>query len=84
VLRTLFGDRLATGIDEIDQRFTRNQLYLSRPLFRQVPHPFPWTERAVVRRDREALDAVIDDAFDAPCGGAPMFVSERPASPVTG
>ena len=73
VLRALFGDRLATRIDEIDQRFARSQLYLSRPLFRQLPHPFPWTERAAVRRDREALDAVIDDAigesrFEPPVG----------------
>jgi cytochrome P450 len=65
VLRTLFGERLATRIDEIDQRFTRSQLYLSRPLFRQIPHPIPWTERAAVRRDREALDAVIDEAIVA-------------------
>ncbi len=65
VLRTLFGERLATRIDDIDQRFARSQLYLSRPLFRQFPHPFPWTERAAVRRDRGALDAVIDDAIDA-------------------
>ena len=72
VLRTLFGDRLATRIDEIDQRFARSQLYLSRPLFRQLPHPFPWTERAAVRRDREALDAVIDDAIDASRSDPPV------------
>ncbi|MFT6812855.1 MAG: cytochrome P450 [Ilumatobacter sp.] len=65
VLRTLFGERLATRIDEIDQRFARSQLYLSRPLFRQIPHPIPWTERAAVRRDRAGLDAVIDGAIVA-------------------
>ncbi len=65
VLRTLFGERLATRIDEIDQRFARSQLYLSRPLFRQIPHPIPWTARAAVRRDRRALDVLIDEAIDA-------------------
>ncbi len=71
VLRALFGDRLAGRIDEVDRRFARSQLYLSRPLFRQAPHPLPWTERAAVRRDREALDAIVDDAIDASRSDSP-------------
>jgi len=55
----------ATWIDEIDQRFARTHLYLSRPLFRQIPHPISWTERAAARRDHAGLDAISDEAVFA-------------------
>ena len=48
---------------EIDRRFARAQRYLSSPLYRQIPHPFPYTLRAGVRNDRNALDALIDTAI---------------------
>ena len=63
VVRALFGDRLAERTAEIDTRFARSQEYLSSPLYRQIPHPFPFTLRAGVRHDRDALDALIDTAI---------------------
>ena len=63
VVRALFGDRLAERTAEIDTRFARSQEYLSSPLYRQIPHPFPFTLRAGVRHDRQALDALIDEAI---------------------
>jgi cytochrome P450 len=56
----LFGERLVDRTAEIDERFARSQQYLSSPLYRQIPHPIPFTLRAGVRRDRKALDAMID------------------------
>jgi cytochrome P450 len=60
VVRALFGERLVDRTAEIDARFARSQRYLSSPLYRQIPHPIPFTLRAGVRRDRKALDAMID------------------------
>jgi cytochrome P450 len=60
VVRALFGERLVDRTAEIDARFARSQRYLSSPLYRQIPHPIPFTLRAGVRRDRRALDAMID------------------------
>lgn len=60
VVRALFGERLVDRTAEIDARFARSQEYLSSPLYRQIPHPIPFTLRAGVRRDRRALDAMID------------------------
>jgi len=60
VVRNLFGDRLAPRAAEIGERFQRPQDYLESPALRQVPHPVPFTRRAAVRRDRRALDAIID------------------------
>lgn len=70
VVRALFGERLVAHTAEIDHRFERSQEYLSSPLYRQVPHPLPFTRRAAVRRDRRALDALIDSAiFDSRSAG---------------
>lgn len=63
VVRALFGERLVQHTAEIDTRFARSQRYLSSPLYRQIPHPFPFTLRAGVRHDRNALDALIDTAI---------------------
>ncbi len=63
VVRALFGERLAERTAEIDARFARSQEYLSSPLYRQIPHPLPFTLRAGVRHDRDALDALIDAAI---------------------
>ncbi len=63
VVRALFGERLVERTEEIDVRFARAQRYLSSPLYRQVPHPLPFTLRAGVRRDRAALDVLIDAAI---------------------
>ncbi len=63
VVRALFGQRLVDRTTEIDTRFARSQQYLSSPLYRQVPHPLPFTLRAGVRRDRARLDAMIDTAI---------------------
>ena len=60
VVRALFGERLVDRTAEIDARFARSQRYLSSPLYRQIPHPIPFTLRAGVRRDRRSLDAMID------------------------
>ena len=60
VVRALFGERLVQHTAEIDTRFARSQRYLSSPLYRQIPHPLPFTRRAGVRRDRAELDALID------------------------
>ena len=63
VVRALFGERLVDRTAEIDANFARSQRYLSSPLYRQIPHPIPFTLRARVRRDRDALDALIDSAI---------------------
>jgi cytochrome P450 len=63
VVRASFGLRPVDRTAEIDTRFARSQQYLSSPLYRQIPHPLPFTRRAGVRHDRRALDATIDTAI---------------------
>ena len=63
VVRALFGERLVDRTADIDAKFARTQRYLSAPLYRQIPHPFPFTLRAGVRDDRHALDEMIDAAI---------------------
>ena len=60
VVRALFGERMAARADEIGRLFRRPQAYLEAPAIRQAPHPFPFTARARVRADRQALDRIID------------------------
>jgi hypothetical protein len=69
-----FGERLVTRIAEIDTRFARAQAYLSSPLYRQIPHPIPFTLRSGVRQDRRALDHMIDMR-------SPVRVPSRPPAP---
>ena len=61
VVRTLFGERMATRAGEIGARFQGPQDYLEAPALQQLPHPFPGTRRARVRADRQALDAIVDE-----------------------
>ena len=61
VVRTLFGERMASRAGEIGDLMQRPQDYLESPAIRQVPHPFPRTARARVRADRAAFEALIDE-----------------------
>jgi enediyne biosynthesis protein E7 len=65
VVRVLFGERLVDRTAEIEQRFDRIQRHLGAPLWRQAPHPFPFGSRGAVRRDRRALDDLIDGEIAA-------------------
>ena len=65
VVRVLFGERLIDRTEEIEQRFRRLQDFLGAPLWRQAPHPFPIGARAAVRRDRRALDEMIDGEIES-------------------
>jgi cytochrome P450 len=65
VVRSLFGDNMASRVDEIGARFQGPQDYLESPALKQLPHRIPFTTRARVRADRKALDAIIDDAIAA-------------------
>ncbi len=60
VVRSLFGERLASRALEIGDLFQRPQDYLESSAIRQFPHPVPFTTRARVRADRRALDAILD------------------------
>ncbi|MEO6469868.1 MAG: cytochrome P450, partial [Acidimicrobiia bacterium] len=60
VVRSLFGERLAARALEIGDRFQRPQDYLESSAIRQFPHPIPFTMRARVRADRQALDVILD------------------------
>ncbi len=60
VVRSLFGERLAARAEEIAELFRAPQAYLESPAAKQLPHPFPFTRRAHVRADRQALDELID------------------------
>jgi len=79
VVRSLFGERLAARTDEIGALFQRPQDYLESAAVRQLPHPFPFTRRARVRADRQAIDAIIDDELArrrADPSGDPLDVLE--------
>jgi cytochrome P450 len=52
---------MAARVDEIGELFQRPQRYLEGSMFQQLPHRLPYTNRARVRADRQALDAVIDE-----------------------
>lgn len=79
VVRALFGERMAARTRQIGLLFERPQAYLESPTVRQLPHRLPFTARARVRRDRRALDALIDaeieDRRSAPIGD-PLDVLE--------
>lgn len=60
-VRALFGDRMASRVDEIGAHFEGPQRYLEGSLFQQLPHRIPYTRRARVRADRRALDAIVDE-----------------------
>jgi cytochrome P450 len=60
-VRAFFGDRMAERVDEIGELFQRPQRYLEGSMLQQLPHRIPYTNRARVRADRRALDALIDE-----------------------
>ena len=60
VVQVLFGARLSARVDELSDLFQRPQAYLESPAVKQMPHPFPFTRRARVRRDRREIDSIVD------------------------
>ncbi len=79
VVRALFGERLAARADELGALFQGPQDYLEGGIFSQLPHPFPWTRRARVRADREAIDDILDEQIAhirAEPSGDPLDVLE--------
>ena len=77
VVRAFFGDRMAERVDEIGELFQRPQRYLEGSMLQQLPHRIPYTNRARVRADRRALDALIDEQIAA------ATRRTRPATPST-
>lgn len=64
VVRALFGARMGDRVAEIGELFQRPQDYIESSALHQLPHPLPFTDRARVRADRRALDAIIDAEID--------------------
>jgi cytochrome P450 len=60
-VQALFGARMTARVDELGALFERPQRYLEGSALRQLPHRIPYTNRARVRADRRALDAIIDE-----------------------
>ena len=60
-LRALFGERWSARTDEVLSLMLRAQSFIEAPALRQLPHPFPVGQRALVRRDRKVLDRMIDE-----------------------
>lgn len=57
VTRALFGERLTDRVDELGALLQNAQDYVAAP---RPPHPFPVGRQHRVRRDRRALDEIID------------------------
>ncbi len=84
VVRSLFGERMAGRCDEIGTLFQRPQDYLEAPAVRQIPHRLPFTARARVRADRQALDRDHrrrDRGAGAPIRPATRSTCSRSSSP---
>ena len=60
IVRTMFGEQMAAHASQLGALFQRPQDYLESPALKQLPHPFPFTKRARVRRDRRTLDSLIN------------------------
>jgi cytochrome P450 len=60
VLHAFFGAGLRARADEFDEIFEHLQAYIELPALRQLPHPFPRTQRARARDAHERLDRLID------------------------
>lgn len=60
IVRSLLGEGLAARAGEVGALFQRPQDYLEAPAVRQIPHRLPFTARARVRADRQALDRLLD------------------------
>lgn len=61
VTRAFFGEQMGTRAVELGDLFQSAQDYIEAPAVRQLPHPFPFTARARVRRDRRRIDAIVND-----------------------
>ena len=60
IVRMMFGEHLAVHAKQLGALLQRPQDYLESSALKQLPHPFPFTKRSRVRRDRRALDSLID------------------------
>jgi cytochrome P450 len=60
-LEAFFGPRLAARADEIGGLMQRPQDFLEAPALAQLPRPWPFGPRSRVRRDRRALDQIVDE-----------------------
>jgi len=60
VARVLFGSDLASHADAIAEALGPGLAYATRPMLRQLPHPFPVGGRHAARRARAATDVLID------------------------
>lgn len=60
-VRAFFGDSFARRSEEIGELMQAPQDLLEVSALRQLPHPLPFTLRARVRRNRRALDRMIDN-----------------------
>ena len=58
-VRAFFGERMSARVDEIGRLFEGPQKYLEGSFVRQLPHRLPHTNRARVRADHEALEAIV-------------------------
>lgn len=63
-VNAFFGRSFAGSAEEIGALMRRPQGLLEASAIRQVPHPFPFTLRSGVRRDRRDLDRMIDVEID--------------------
>ncbi len=60
-LEAFFGPRLAARAAEIGGLLQRPQDFIEAPALEQLPRPWPFSRRAKVRRDRHALDEIVDE-----------------------
>jgi cytochrome P450 len=62
VTAALFGSEIAARTDELEALMRSSQEFVASP---SPPHPFPFGLQARVRRDRAAIDAIIDGEIEA-------------------
>ena len=60
-LDAFFGPRLAARAEEIGGLLQRPQDFIEAPALAQLPRPWPFGRRSKVRRDRRALDQIVDE-----------------------
>jgi cytochrome P450 len=58
-VRAFFGEAMAARVGEIGRLYERPQKYLEGSFLQQLPHRIPHTNRARVRADHEALEAIV-------------------------
>ena len=59
-VQAFFGERLGEHADKIADLYEGPQHFIEAPAVKQLPHPFPFTTRARVRRDLRAINTIID------------------------